>query len=132
MPEGIIELATQVVDAINRFDLSRLIELTDPEVKWHSFFALGEGGVYSGHDGMRRYIRDIEDAWEMLRVEIDDALALGQVTLLVGRLHYRGKGSGVETASSAGWVLTVSNGRVMSLRAFLEPEEALKAVGLPR
>jgi ketosteroid isomerase-like protein len=133
MSEGNIELATQVVDALNRRDLARLIDLTDPEVEWRSLFAsLGEGGVYSGHEGMRRCMRDIEDAWEMWRVEIDDALAVGQVTLMVGRLHYRGKGSGVETASSAGWVITVSNERVRSARVFREPEEAVKDVGLPQ
>jgi hypothetical protein len=52
-----VELARQVLYAINGRDLSRLIELTDPKIEWHSFFAeLGEGGVYRGHDGLRRYI----------------------------------------------------------------------------
>jgi ketosteroid isomerase-like protein len=54
-----VELVRELVDAIARQDVSRLIELTDPEVEWHSLFAaLGEGGVYRGqrrdapiHDG---------------------------------------------------------------------------------
>ena len=38
-----MELATRVMEALSRQDLPRLLDLTDPEVEWHSFFAeLGE------------------------------------------------------------------------------------------
>jgi ketosteroid isomerase-like protein len=59
-----VELAGQVMDALGRRDLSRLIAFADPEVEWRSFFAeLGEGGVYRGHDGTRRYMSDLNEAW---------------------------------------------------------------------
>ena len=131
MSQENVELAGQVVDAVAQRDLSRLIALTDPEVEWHSFFALGEGeGVYRGHDRMRQYVSDLNDAWEIVRPEVDDRLEVGDVVVLVGRLHYRGKGSGVETESQAGWVLTFRAGKVLCFRAFREPEKALAAVGL--
>jgi hypothetical protein len=45
-----LEAAHAVVEAVARMDLSRLCELTDPLVEWHSFLAqLGEEGVYRGH-----------------------------------------------------------------------------------
>ena len=133
MSQGNVELARQVVDAINERDLSRLIELTDPKIEWHSFFAaLGEGGVYRGHDGLRRYVGDLDDAWEILRAEVDEVLAVGEVVVFVGRLHYRGQGSGVETESPAGWVQRFRKGKVVSFRAFREPEQALGDLGLRR
>ncbi len=50
-----LKLAAEVMDALSRRDLSRLIALADPEIEWHSFFAeVGEGGVYRGHEGTRR------------------------------------------------------------------------------
>lgn len=126
-----VELVDEVIGAVERQDLSRLIELTDPEVEWHSFLAeLGEGGVYHGHEGIRRYARDLSDAWEVLRTDVDDTLTVGAVVLVVGKLHYRGKGSGVETESPAGYICNVRQGRVVYMRAFREPEKALKAVGL--
>jgi ketosteroid isomerase-like protein len=131
MSQENVELAGQVVDAVAQRDLSRLIALTDPEVEWHSFFALGEGeGVYRGHDRMQQYVSDLNDAWEIVRPEVDDRLQVGNVVVLVGRLHYRGKGSGVETEALAGWVLKFRDGRVLYFRAFREPEQALVAVGL--
>jgi ketosteroid isomerase-like protein len=131
MSQENVELADQVFDAVTRRDLSRLIELTDPEIEWHSFFALGDPeGVYRGHDRMRRYLSDLDDVWEIMRPEVDDTLHVGHVVVLVGRIHYRGKGSGVETKSPVGWMLKFREGRVVSFRPFREPEQAFEAIGL--
>jgi ketosteroid isomerase-like protein len=126
-----VELAGEVMDALSRRDLPRLIALSDPEIEWHSFFAeLGGGGVYRGHGGTRRYIDDLREAWEIVRADVDAGLAVGEVALLVGRIHYRGKGSGAETETPAGWMLKFREGKVVCFRAFREPEKALEAAGL--
>jgi ketosteroid isomerase-like protein len=125
-----VELAVQVMDALSRRDVSRLMAFADPEVEWRSFFAIGEGGVYRGHDGTQRYLRDLDDAFEIGRADVDDGLAIGDIAVLVGRLHYRGKASGVETETPAGWMLKFRDGKLLCFRAFREPEQALEAVGL--
>jgi ketosteroid isomerase-like protein len=126
-----IELARQALDALGRRDISRVIELTDPEIEWHSFFAeLGDEGAYRGHDGTRQYMHDLNDAWEIVRADIDDGLGVGDVALLVGRLHYRGRSSGVETETSAGWMLKFRKGRVVEFWAFREPERVLGTLDL--
>ena len=131
MSQENVELARAVLDTLGTRDAERLIALSDPEVEWHSFFALSEGGVYRGHDGTRRYMCDLADAWEIRAAEVDDALGVGDIALLVGRIHYRGRGSGVESASPAvGWMLKFRDGKVLRFRAFSEPEQALEAVGL--
>ena len=131
MSQENVELAREILAALGTRDPSRLIALSDPEVEWHSFFALSERGVYRGYDGTRRYMSDLADAWEIRAAEVDDALGVGDIALLVGRIHYRGRGSGVESASPAvGWMLKFRDGKVLRFRAFSEPEQALEAVGL--
>jgi ketosteroid isomerase-like protein len=131
MSEANVELAVQVMDALGRRDISRVIALADPEVEWHSFFAeLGDEGVYLGHEGTRKYMRDLTEAWEIVRADIDDTLGVGDVAVLIGRIHYRGSYSGIETETPAGWILKFRDGRVVLFRAFREPEQALEAVGL--
>ena len=131
MPGQTVELAREVMEALGKRDLARLIAFADPEVEWHSFFAeLGEGGVYRGHDGTRQYMSDLTDAWEIVRADVDDALSVGDVAVLVGRIHYRGKGSGIEAEAPTGWMLKFRHGRLTCFRAFREPEEALEVVGL--
>ena len=44
MSQANVKLAREVLAALGTRDPSRLIALSDPEVEWHSFFALGEGG----------------------------------------------------------------------------------------
>jgi ketosteroid isomerase-like protein len=114
MSQANVELASQVMDALRRRDLSLVIALTDPEFEWHSFFAeLGDGGVYRGHDGTRQYMRDLTDAWEIVRADVDDRIGVGDLAVLVGRIHYRGRSSGIETETPAGWMLKFRHGRVV-------------------
>jgi ketosteroid isomerase-like protein len=131
MSQENVELARRVMDALGRGDLASMIAFADPEVEWHSFFAeLGQGGVYRGHDGTRQYLSDLGDAWEIVRADVDDGIGVSDVVLLVGRIHYRGKGSGIETETAAGWMLKFRQGKVICFRAFREPAHALEAVGL--
>lgn len=124
-----LELATEIVDVVARRDVSRLVELTDPDVEWRPFATgLMEEGVYRGHDGIRQYVRDLDDAWDMLRADVEDGLTIGSTVLLVGRLRYRGRASGIETENSAGWVIKVRDGRLTSMRAFRDPEYAIQAL----
>ena len=125
------ELAEQVMDALGRRDLERLNQLADEEVEWRSFFAeLGQGGVYRGRDGTSQYMRDLNDAWEIVHADVDGLIGVGDIVVLVGRMHYRGKASGVETETAAGWMLKFSRGKLLRFRAFREPAQALEAVGL--
>ena len=128
---GTLDLARDVMDKLGRRQLDDLLALADPAVEWHSFFAaLGEGGVYHGHEGTRQYLSDLGDAWEVVRADIDDGVAVDDVAVLVGRIHYRGKGSGIETETPAGWMLEFRRGKLLLFRAFREPGRALAAVGL--
>jgi len=129
MARGNIDLARQVIDAVEHRDLDRLIALTDPEVEWHSAFALG--GRYDGHAGMTQYVMDMNDAWDVVTLLIDHELGVGNIVLLIGRIHYRGKGSGVEGESPSGYMLKFLGGKVVRFRPFREPEKALEFIGLP-
>jgi ketosteroid isomerase-like protein len=100
-----LERGRELLGLLSTGDFDGLVGLTHPDVEWRSFFAeLSEGGVYRGHDGMRKYADDLRDAWEMVRAEVDDGVAVGDVVLLVGRIRYRGRGSGAEDATPAGCV----------------------------
>jgi ketosteroid isomerase-like protein len=120
-----------VLTAISERDSAVVLQLTHPEVEWRSFFAaLFESGEYHGHDALRQYFRDLDDAFDVIRPEVLQLLDLGNVVVGVGRVCYRGRASGVETEEAAGWVFRFKEGKVISFRAFREPEKALAVVGL--
>ena len=130
MSQENVERAVTVLDAVTRRDLPRLIELTDPDVEWWSFFAALGVGLYRGHDGLRQYLLDLDDALDVVNPVVENGVGIGDVALAVGRINYRGKASGVEAASPAGWMFKFQRGKVVRFRAFQEPEQALEAVGL--
>ena len=130
MSQENVAVVEEVIKAVARQDAARLVELTDPAVEWHSFLAQVGEGVYRGHDGIRRYVSDLSEVLDVLRTEVDGVLVAGDVVVVVGRLRFRGKGSGVETEAPAGYVARLSGGRVAYMRAFREPEQALLAVGV--
>ena len=130
MSQENVKLAHEVIDAIKTQDASRLVELTDPEVEWYSLVALDRSEGYRGHDGIHRYIEDIADTLEFIYAEVDDAISVGDLVLLMGHFHNRGSASGVDTKSPGGFVVRLRDGRVVYMRAFRDPEQALALVGL--
>ena len=129
--ENVEQLARHILELLSRGDAAPVNELADPDVEWHSFFAeLADGGVYRGHEGTKRFMADINDAWDPVRGDVDTAHSAGDVAVLVGRIHYRGRVSGVETEAPAAWLYKFRDGRVILWRAFRDPREALEAAGL--
>jgi ketosteroid isomerase-like protein len=64
-----VEAAREVLSAVARRERSRLIELTDPEIEWHSFFAdLNEyhGHVFRFSGGRLRRFRAFSDPEQAL------------------------------------------------------------------
>ena len=63
-------------------------------------------------------MNDLNEAWEIVRADVDGGVGVGDVALLVGRIHYRGKGSGIETESPAGWMLKFRGRKLPLLSGF--------------
>ncbi len=130
-----VEAVQGWVAALNREDLAALLEIADPSVEYVSYLASLSGGVgtYRGHDGIRQFLRDLADAWEWFKVEVDDYRDLGDSVLMVGRLRAKGERSGLEVARELAWLLDFHDGtgpqRFMRVRYFPTPAEALEAAG---
>jgi ketosteroid isomerase-like protein len=126
-----VETAHRILAALSKRDLDVLTGFVEPDARWRSFFAaLSQAGEYRGHDGLRQYMTDLEETFEFLHADVADMLDAGDVVVGLGTIHYRGRGSGVETQSAAGWVFKFRDGKLLQFRAFRDPEQALERVGL--
>ena len=132
MSQENVEAFKRGLEAGNRGDVEKLLEELDPEVEWHSaLHALlgGEQTVFRGHDGVREMIRDLNEAFGEIHIEISEIRDLGDRLVAIGRTRTRGKASGAETETPLAFVTEVKNGKTISIRAYLDPKEALDVGG---
>jgi ketosteroid isomerase-like protein len=131
MSEENVELVRRALEAFPRGDMEEMLSFMDPEGEFHSAIVGGaEGNVYRGHEGFRRWYADSFESFEELRNEWTEFRDPGNRVLALGRVHARGRESGVEIDSPMGWVFTVRGGKLLKGEGFLDPEEALEAAGL--
>lgn len=122
-------------DAVNRRDIETVLAVLDPEVELHPAMAAFLGGratTYRGHEGIREWLRDQDEAFSESRIDYSEIRDLGERVVAIGHLRVRGRESGAELESPVAWVVTFRNGRMIDLRAFLEPKDALEAAALRR
>lgn len=67
--------------------------------------------------------------WE-LTIEVSDFRDLGETVLALGRIRTRGAASGIDLESPIGYVFEFDGGLMRKIRAYLDRQQALEAVGL--
>ena len=133
MSQENVEVVRRVADAYNRRDVEAMLDELLPEIEWHPWLQVQLGGgatVYRGHQGVREGIRDGEDAFSEVQAELSEVRDLGQRVVAIGHLRGRGKESGAMTESALAWIVEFKSGKVIRVREYLDPKEALEAAGL--
>src|SRR2546426_2362309 len=104
-----------------------MLALIDPDVEWQSAFAALSGATYRGHEGIREWHRDMQEAWGgQIRVEPEAYFDLGERTLTLAVVHGRGMGSKLEVAMPAAHVMRWRDGLIVYFKAYRQREEALE------
>ena len=133
MSQDNVEAFKRAIEAYNRRDIDAFLEQIDAEVEWHGALQAlleSKGTEYRGHEGVRQWVRDIDEALADIRLELPDIRDLGERIVAIGRLRARGKASGAETESPFGCVVEWRDGKATRLVSFLSQAEALDAAGL--
>jgi ketosteroid isomerase-like protein len=128
MSQADVETIRAGLAALNRRDLDAMLATLQPDAEMVPLRAVLEGTVYRGHDGLRRWLADMDEDWEDLRIDTDEVRSLESgVVLVVGRFHARGKSSGVTLDESAAWICEVADGKLARVRFFADAASALSA-----
>jgi|SRR5687768_13376023 len=134
MSQENVESFQRAVEAYNRRDFEAVLEFLDPEIEWHPGIQAmlgGEGAVYRGHAEVRELFRDVTEVFDTFDIALSDIRDLGEDRVVAtGHLRTRGSGSEAKTESPVGFVVDGRNGKAILIRTYLDPNDALKAVGL--
>jgi ketosteroid isomerase-like protein len=131
MPANSVQLHRRVYEAFNARDLDALIRLCDPGIEVRSVFGAVGGEVYHGHDGVRSWQRDLEEAWgDEIRVQAETYFDLGEHGLAFDVLHGRGRQSGAVVALPGAAVTRWRDARCVYFNAYADREQALRDLGV--
>jgi hypothetical protein len=129
--ERSVELTRRWIEVFNARDIEALIALCDPSIELHSVFAAVGGAVYHGHDGMRRWHRDLQEAWgEEIRLEPEVYFELGDGVLSFYVYHGRGRHSDAEVAMPAASISRWRDGLMAYVKVYLHRDEAMSEAGV--
>jgi ketosteroid isomerase-like protein len=132
-PQENVEIVRRAQQAFNRRDLQTLAELTDEDLEFDSVLtAVDAGGsTYRGPETWARYFARMDETWEDWQVEEFRVFDAGGDRLAATcRLVGTGKSSGASVEREIGLAYRLRDGKVWRLRSYLDPLEALEAVGL--
>jgi ketosteroid isomerase-like protein len=128
-----VELVHRAIDAFNRQDLAALADFCADDFEFVSIpSAVDAGGsTYRGKHAWSGYFARMRDRWAEWWVDDFQVFDAGDDSLAaVVRVAGRGQHSGVTVDRTIGMTYRLREGKVWRMRAYLEPHEALEAVGL--
>ena len=129
MSERNIELYRQGIEAFNRRDLDGFLALADPDVVGNSRVLAIEGESYRGHDGTRKWWKDLLGVFPDFMIDVVWVRDAGNLT--VSELRNSAGGEGSAALEELVWQVSEwRDGRVVRWQIFVREQEALEAAGL--
>jgi ketosteroid isomerase-like protein len=127
--ESNVQVVRRMFAAFAARDLEAMLPTMDEDVDFLPVSAnLTTGGVpYRGHEGIARYLEDVERVWPQLRIYPEDLHDRGEAVVVIGRVLARGGGMILDRPT--GWVFNMRAGRIVRGRVYGTPAEALEAAG---
>jgi len=129
MSQENVEAFRRGADAISRGDVVDIPQLVHPEAVFEPLRSATEG-PYVGHEGMRRFIADTEEMFEVFQISTRTFRDLGDRLVAIGSIRMRGRESGVETDVPSAAIVEYVDGLLFRYKDYGQARLALDAAGL--
>jgi ketosteroid isomerase-like protein len=125
-----VDVVLELHAAVTRRDLDGVLSLAHPEVEYRSAIQQameGEGSVFRGLEGIRRWFGELQDLYEYIESEVLEVHDFGERVAIAFVVRGRGAGSGIVLEQPLAQVVTVRGGKLVEVCDFFSLEEALAA-----
>jgi ketosteroid isomerase-like protein len=128
-----VELHRSANEAFNTRSVEAFIAYCDPEIELHSAVTVPGGGIYNGHDGVRRWHRDLTDVFGgEIRMDPEIFFELGDYTVTFHVLYGRGQQSGADVATPAAHLCRWRDGLIIYFKGYVHREDVFSDLGIPK
>ena len=125
-----IEAFLRGVDAINRGDAAVTLDLVHEDTVFEPLRA-GTEGAFVGHEGMRRFLADTAETFDLFKASYTDVRDLGDGRLLaIGTIRMRGRISGVESDIPSAAIVEFRDGRMLRYKDYGDAQLARRTAGV--
>lgn len=105
-----------------------VFELIDPGIVWTAIEGAPDAGTYRGHEGVRGYMQDWLDDFDLGGWGIEESIDIGDRLVCVQRARATGRGSGVGSDIHYACVYRFgADGRIVQVDEFATRDEAVAA-----
>ena len=125
MAEANVEALQRGYEALNRGDLSVVLELLDPDIEWHQPERSPDAGTHTGRDSFERFLSSWIDSFDGFQVEPEQVVERDDKLIAVVRQSGRGRASGILVDARLAHVWTVQDGRAIRWETVGDPDDAL-------
>ena len=131
MSQENVEIVKRAGESLERRDWQAGTDLFDPNVELHGTVGgLEEGKILRGlSEIVRAFDTENDEVWEDHRIEPQEFIDAGDRVVVLQREYQRSK-SGAELVIDTATVLDLRDGRIVRMQGYMNPAEALAAVGL--
>jgi ketosteroid isomerase-like protein len=131
MSQENVEVLRQYFPAYDRNGVDGLAEFWHPDINWRAAEgALDDVGLMEGPAAIRDYLRQWEETFEDVRIEVEELIDAGDQVVAVVRGIGRMKDSDAEIDLRYAIVFTIRDGKIATGRECFTREQTLEASGL--
>lgn len=118
MGQAEVDLLLQGYEALNRGDLSVVLELLDPEIEWHEPEPSPEAGTHRGRESFARFLAGWIDSFEGFRVDPEQVTEREDRLIVIVNQSGRGRASGIAVKARLAHVWTIREGKAIGWRSY--------------
>jgi uncharacterized protein len=115
-------------EALNRGDISKVLEVIDEDIVWQEGALSPEAGSHRGRESFEAFFRSWLASFNEFTIEPLEVIERGDVLIAVVHQSGRGQASGIEVSVEIAHAWTIRAGRAVRWQAFSSREEALEAL----
>ena len=124
------DIVRRAHDALNRGDAEALAALCASDFRLDMSDRVFNPEVYSGHDGIRRFVAEVHEVWETFTWEPTEVKEAGDVVFALVHSVGRGRGSGLEIDRHSAILWQIPEETLLALTFYRDPSAARKAAGV--
>ncbi len=118
------------MEDFTRAGVDAVVDFSDPEIEYREDPKFPQAEVYRGRDAVVRQAREFYSSFSEYRIEIEELFGVDDKVVSVVHEKGRGRASGAPADRRVAWIFTLRRGKLLRMEIYLDPADALEAVGV--